>query len=269
MNSKKPTMAVHKFTSCDGCQLAFLNLGETLLDLAEVVDIVHFAEAGPMDLETPIDIAFVEGSISTPQEIERIKKIRKNTKYLMTIGACATAGGIQALRNFADADEWMAEIYAKPEYIKTLSTSTAIAEHIKVDLELWGCPVNSKQVLDAIRLLLRKSTPDIRRDSICMECKRQNNVCILVAKGLPCMGPVTQTGCGALCPSAGRDCYACYGPSENPITHSLARCFAGFGLMPEAIARRFLFINNQAPAFKKAGIQSHPKLVEDSHDKNK
>lgn len=256
VKKQKPTFAVHKFTSCDGCQLAFLNLGEELLDLFQVVDMVHFAEAGYVNPDASVDIAFVEGSISTPEEIERIQSIRANSQFLITIGACATAGGIQALRNFADTDEWVSSIYAKPEYIKTLSTSTAISSHVKVDLELWGCPVNGRQVLDAIRQLLQKATPRVRRDSICLECKRQNNVCVLVAKGKPCMGPVTQTGCGALCPAAQRDCYACYGPKENTNTTSLSKKFNTLGLDNSAVSRRFSFINNQAPSFLSAAKKS-------------
>ena len=249
----KPRVAVHKFTSCDGCQLAFLNSGEALLTLTELVDLIHFAEAGPIELDAKVDIAFVEGSISTPDEEERIKKIRANSKYLITIGACATSGGIQGLRNFADANEWMAHVYASPEYIKTLNTSTAIAHRVRVDWELWGCPVNGKQVLEAIRFILSNATPRIKRDSECMECKRKGNVCVLVTKKQACMGPVTQTGCGSLCPSLGRGCYACYGPKENANTHSLGHRFAEFGLDNTAITQKFMHINNQAPAFNKAG----------------
>lgn len=252
MSMNKMSMAVHKFTSCDGCQLAFINLGEELLELASVVDIVHFAELGPVNPDAIVDIAFVEGSISTPEEINRIKKIRENTTYLVTIGACATAGGIQALRNFSNKDEWIKDVYAQPETISALETSTAISHHVKVDLELWGCPVNGQQVLAVVRTLLQKARPDVRRDSVCMECKRRGYVCVLVTKEIPCLGPVTQTGCNALCPGANRDCYACYGPSENPNTSSLKAWFSGLGLTHKEITRRFLFINNQAPAFKQA-----------------
>ena len=249
----KPRLAVHKFTSCDGCQLAFLNSGEALLTLSELVDIVHFAEVGAVDPETKVDIAFVEGSISTPDGEERIKKIRENSKYIITIGACATAGGIQALRNCVDVKEWVESVYASPEHIKTLNTSTAISHHVKVDCELWGCPVNTDQVLDAIRSLLSNATPRIKRDSVCIECKRKGNVCVLITKNQPCMGPVTQTGCGALCPSVGRACYACYGPKENTNTTSLGNWFEYQGLTKESIVQKFLHINNQAPAFNKAG----------------
>ncbi|KTD46227.1 sulfhydrogenase subunit delta [Legionella quateirensis] len=249
----KPRVAVHKFTSCDGCQLAFLNAGEALLTLAELVDMVHFAEAGAIEVDATVDIAFVEGSISTPHEEERIKKIREQSKYIITIGSCATTGGIQALRNSADAKEWMASVYASPDYIKTLSTSTAISQHVHVDWELWGCPVNGKQVLEAIRFLLSNATPRIKKDSECMECKRKGNVCVLITKKQPCMGPVTQLGCGSLCPTLGRACYACYGPKENANTTSLGTRFESWGIDKEAVARQFLHINNQAPAFNKAG----------------
>lgn len=249
----KPRLAVHKFASCDGCQLAFLNLGEDLLALTQLVDVVHFAEAGPVDLDAPVDIAFIEGSVSTPEHLERIQRIRANSKYLVTIGACATAGGLQALRNLANGREWFAGVYAKPEYVASLDTSTPVAAHAKVDLELWGCPVNGRQVLVAVRALLFGVAPVEEHDKVCLECKRRNTVCVLVAKGVPCLGPVTRTGCGALCPAFGRDCYGCYGPAENPNTESLGRRFEGLGLVPEAIARRFLFINNAAPAFAAAG----------------
>jgi len=249
----KPKLAVHKFTSCDGCQLAFLNLGEDLLVLSELVDIVHFAEAGPVNPDAEVDIAFVEGSVSTPHEIDRIQRIRGNSRYLITIGACATAGGLQALRNIADASQWITSIYARPEHIQSLETSTAISGHVKVDLELWGCPVNGRQIMAAVRALLFGVVPVQDRDKVCMECKRQQAVCVMVARGIPCMGPVTLTGCGALCPRFGRDCYACYGPAENPNTAAISRRFEGLGLLPQDIVRRFEFINSAAPAFAEAG----------------
>ena len=249
----KPRFAVYKFTSCDGCQLALLNAGEALLILSELVDIVHFAEVGIIEPETYADIVFIEGSVSTPDEVRRIKKIRENAKHLITIGACATAGGIQALRNTASHKEWMASVYATPDTIETLKTSTAIANHVKVDWELWGCPVNTNQVLTTVRSLLFGASPKINREAVCLECKRKGHVCVVVTKKEPCMGPVTQTGCGALCPGMGRACYACYGPSENPNTHALGAYFHRNGLTNHAIANQFLHINNQAPVFNQAG----------------
>lgn len=262
--SIKPRLAVHKFTSCDGCQLAFLNAGEALLTLSELVDMVHFAEAGTVEPDALVDIAFVEGSISTPAEERRIKQIRDNSKYLITIGSCATAGGIQALRNVADSREWIASVYASPEHIQSLSTSTAISRHVRVDWELWGCPVNGTQVLEAVRFLLSNATPRIKRDAECLECKRRGNVCVLITQKQACMGPVTQTGCGAICPSLGRGCYACYGPQERPNTRSLGERFELFGLSKDAIAQKFLHINNQAAAFHNAA--SYFKGIKISHE---
>jgi len=249
----RPRIAIHKFSSCDGCQLAFLNLGETLLQLAQLVDIVHFAEAGPVAPDAPVDIAFVEGSIATAHDRDRLQALRARCGKLVTIGACATAGGVQALRSLADVGRWAADVYASPEYIDALADSTPIAQHVKVDLELWGCPVNGRQVLGALRALLSGFMPAEDEDKVCLECKRRQNVCVMVASDLPCMGPVTRTGCGALCPSFGRDCYGCYGPAENPNTEALSRRLNGIGLLPAQAARRYLFITNGAQAFRAAG----------------
>lgn len=248
----KPKIAVHKFSSCDGCQLAFLNLGEDLLALTGLVDIRHFAEAGILGEEEPVDVAFIEGSISTPDDLERIKGIRERTKFLITIGACATAGGVQALRNLADAKAWTAAVYASPEYISSLDKVMPIREAVPVDFELWGCPVNSRQVLAAVRDLLFGVAPIDERDKVCMECKRQLAVCVLVSEGKPCMGPVTRTGCGALCPRFGRACYACYGPAENLNTEALGQRLQGLGLVGHEIAQHYQTMNNHMPQFRAA-----------------
>lgn len=251
----RPRIAVHKFASCDGCQLAFLNSGESLLTLASLVEIAHFAEAGILAPDLEVDIAFVEGSIAAAKDIQRIQDIRARSRYLITIGACATAGGLQALRNIYDSADWLGAVYAKPEYLDSLATSTPISEHVKVDLELWGCPVNTYEVLAAIRSLLSGVVPLDEQDKLCLECKRRGNVCTLVTNTAACLGPVTRTGCGALCPSFGRDCYGCYGPAENINPDALGRRFEGLGLVPEDIARRFLFINSGAPELKAAGLR--------------
>jgi coenzyme F420-reducing hydrogenase gamma subunit len=248
--ASRPTLAVHKFSSCDGCQLALLNLGEALLELPQLLDIVHFAEAGPLGEDQVVDVALVEGSISTARDLERIQRIRANSRFLITIGACATAGGLQALRNLADAAAWTRAVYASPEYLDSLDSATAVAQHVKVDLELWGCPVNSRQVLAALRDLLFGVRPAPERQPLCMECKRRGVVCTLVARGEPCMGPVTRAGCGALCPSFGRACYACYGPSEQVNGAALGRRLEGLGLLPDEVVRRFRGINSAAPAFR-------------------
>jgi coenzyme F420-reducing hydrogenase gamma subunit len=251
-SGRRPRVAVHKFSSCDGCQLAFLNAGEDLLTLAGLADIVHFAEAGVVDEDAEADVTFVEGSISTPVEIERIQAVRARSRYLVAIGACATAGGPQALRNQADAGAWLAAVYEHPEHLNFLPTATRIADHVTVDFELSGCPVNTRQVLTAVRSLLFGAPPVAEKEKVCLECKRHGTVCVLVTRGEPCLGPVTATGCGALCPGLGRDCYGCYGPAENPNTASLTGWFARLGMSPEGVSRRFEYQNSAHPVFLEA-----------------
>ena len=251
--ANKLSVAVHKFTSCDGCQLALLNLGPTLLAVADRFELRHFVEAGPVDPDAQVDVAFIEGSISTPDEEARIKRIRAAARHLVAIGACATSGGIQALRNLPHEGDWVGAIYASPQYIETLAQVRAIGDVVKVDLELWGCPITSVQILAALRAFAAGVLPGNEADKVCLECKRSQTVCVMVARQAPCLGPVTRSGCGAICPRFGRDCYGCFGPSETPNTAALARRLEGLGLPPRAVAQRFHFINSAAPAFAAAG----------------
>lgn len=255
MNTR-PRIAVHKFASCDGCQLAFLNAGEALLTLAQRAEIAHFAEAGWHAPLESVDIAFVEGSISTPQDLERIRAVRESARVLVTIGACATAGGLQALRNgLKESAGWIADIYATPEYIRSLPESRPVSAHVKVDLELWGCPVTTGQVLAALGDLLNGIAPVNPDEPVCVECKRRGHACVIVTKSEPCLGPVTRTGCGALCPGVGRACYGCFGPAELPNAAALARQFGRDGLTRRDIARRFLFITSAVSPFSDIGLQ--------------
>ena len=260
MQAGKPRIALHKFSSCDGCQLAFLNAGQQLLSLWEQMNIVHFAEAGPVDSNAKVDISFIEGSISTAADITRIKSVRAQSRILVSIGACATSGGLQALKNGADSDAWLACIYPNPEYIDSLGTATPISAHVKVDLQLQGCPVSTGQILQTVQSLLAGVLPPPEQSRVCLACKRRQLVCVMVTKGLPCMGPVTNNGCDALCPSVGRDCYGCYGPSECANTRALAGQFSALGLTSDQIKHRFSTIHSAAPTFKDAVLDS------DHHD---
>ena len=251
----KTRVAVHKFSSCDGCQLAFLNMGDELLQLSELVQIEHFAEAGMLNETARVDIAFVEGSISTEEEVRRIQQVRENSDWLITIGACATSGGIQALRNMANHEEWLASVYAEPETISSLDSVRAVKELVRVDFEIWGCPISSAQLKAVISSLLNGVSPKSSSEKLCMECKRTQTVCKMVVNQEPCLGPVTHAGCGAICPSFGRACYACYGPASDNSSKVLAQRFLGLGLLPEAVARHFMLFHNHATAFKRIGIE--------------
>jgi coenzyme F420-reducing hydrogenase gamma subunit len=255
MNSNgrvKPKIAVFKFASCDGCQLSLLDAEEELLAVAEAVDIVYFPEASRTMRKGPFDVGLVEGSITTHHDAERIQQVRRQCHVLITIGACATAGGIQALRNSQDVDEFVRVVYATPQYISTLQLSTPIAEHVPVDFELRGCPINKYHLVELISATLAGRKPNIPTYSVCLECKRRGNVCLAVAEGVPCLGPVTQAGCGAICPGFHRGCYGCYGPMETPNTASLTQAFRVLGQTDEQIVRAFRGFNAWAWQFRKA-----------------
>ncbi|HZD17456.1 MAG TPA: sulfhydrogenase subunit delta [Actinomycetota bacterium] len=240
--------------SCDGCQLQLLDAEEALLELAGAIQIVNFAEASSHMEPGPYDVTLVEGSISTPEQEEQIRQIRRDTRFLITIGACATSGGVQALRNATGKhEEFVRTVYPTPEYVASLQDSHPIADYVDVDLELTGCPIDRGELLHAISSLVRGAVPRISTSPVCVECKRRGYVCVVVAKGEPCLGPVTRTGCGALCPGWGRGCYGCFGPAQSSNnTDALGRRFGELGLSRKAVADRFRFITGWAPPFREA-----------------
>jgi coenzyme F420-reducing hydrogenase gamma subunit len=247
----KPKLAVWKFASCGGCQLSLLDCEDELLAVAGAVEIANFAEATRAVVKGPYDLSLVEGSITTPHDEQRIHAVRRASKYLVTIGACATAGGIQALRNFKDVKEFTAIVYARPEYIETLKKSTPISDHVYVDFELRGCPINKRQLVEVISAFLHQRKPNTPAHSVCVECKLAGTVCVMVAHGTPCLGPVTHAGCGAICPSYSRGCYGCFGPKETPNTRSLSQWWSGLGVPATDLVRAFRGFNAYADPFRK------------------
>ncbi len=245
----RPRLAVWKFSSCDGCQLTLLDCEDQLLPLAGAVDIAYFLEATRAQMTGPYDLSLVEGSITTAEDAERIHEVRRQSRALVTIGACATAGGIQALRNFADVRAFTAAVYARPEFISTLATSTPISAHVPVDYELRGCPIDKRQLLEVVSAFLIGRTPTIPSHSVCVECKLRGTVCVVVARGTPCLGPVTHAGCGALCPTYDRGCYGCFGPKETPNTVALSARLAELGMGGRDLHRVYRTFNAAEPAF--------------------
>ena len=248
----RPRLAVWKFASCDGCQLSLLDCEDELLAVAGAIEIAEFTEATSVHGAGPFDLSLVEGSVTTPEDLRRIEEIRANSRKLVTIGACATSGGIQALRNFADVQEFTRLVYAKPEYIRTLATSTAIRDHVAVDFELRGCPINKSQLIEVILAFLDERRPAVSTDSVCIECKRRGTVCVVVAHGTPCLGPVTQAGCGAICPAFSRGCYGCFGPQDTPNTAAWTSKLLQLGMTPAETMRIYRTFNAGAKAFAEA-----------------
>jgi len=265
-----PRVGVVKMASCDGCQLTLLDLEDELLALGERFELVEFPEATSRRSNGPYDVLLVEGSISTPEQAEQIVELRERTKLLVTIGACATAGGIQALRNWGDEPAWRAAVYPEADLIESLAHATPVHEYVKVDAELRGCPIDPGQLLElltALRVGRRSQLPD---EAVCLECKRLGRVCVLVADGAPCLGPLTQTGCGALCPGYARGCYACFGPREQANVAGLGRWLAAERSGP-GVDRLFAGFTGWAPPFREpasramrgfgtaeAGVSVHP-----------
>ena len=254
----KPRLAVWKFASCDGCQLSLLDCEDDLLNLAEAVEIAHFPEATRAVPRGRYALSLVEGSVTTPRDVARIRSIRHRSDVLVTIGACATAGGIQALRNLADVAEYAAQVYARPDFIETLATSTPIAAHVPVDFELHGCPVSKHQLLEVITAFLAGRRPATPAHSVCLRCKQRGTVCVMVARGTPCMGPVTHDGCGAICPAYDRGCYGCFGPKETPNMPALSRHLTALGLDRPALTRLYRSFNAEAEAFRAEADRHDP-----------
>lgn len=246
----KLKLAVWKFSSCDGCQLSLLDCEDQLLAVAEAVEIAYFLEASSRRLRGPYDVSLVEGSVATAHDVERLKEIRDKSGLLVAIGACAVAGGVQALRNFGDLEEMLGAVYPRPEAVELLPASTALTDHVKVDLELRGCPISKTQLLEVVGALVHGRRPDLIQGSVCLECKLAGVTCLLVSAGEPCLGPVTQAGCGALCPGRDRPCFGCFGPQESANPAALARTFLErLGLSQAQVLRLFRGVNSQATAF--------------------
>jgi coenzyme F420-reducing hydrogenase gamma subunit len=248
----QPTLAVWKFASCDGCQLTILDCEDELLALAAALDIRMFLEAGPDELLEHYDVSLVEGSITTEHDAERIRDIRARSGKLITIGACATAGGIQALRNSADVAGYTSAVYARPDWIATLATSTPIADHVHVDYQLHGCPVSKRTLVDTITAVLAGRRPPVTRHAVCVECKQAGVSCLLVAEGTACLGPVTHAGCGALCPSIHRGCFGCFGPAESANVGGLRTAWQAVGVPDADLVRVLRTYNVAAPVFLRA-----------------
>lgn len=260
----KPKLGVFKFASCDGCQLSLLDCEDELLAVAAAVNIANFPEASRVVEEGPYDLSLVEGSITTPHDAERIKEVREQSRFLIAIGACATAGGIQALRNWKDVDDFTRMVYATPEFISTLDRSTPIAYHVEVDFELRGCPISKAQLLEVVAAFLQGRRPNIPTYSVCVECKRRGTPCVMVSHGTPCLGPVTQAGCGAICPAYNRGCYGCFGPMESPNTNALSQWWEKELDVPVSdLVAAYRGFNAYAEAFKNAGDECELRISRD------
>ena len=247
----KPRLGVFKFSSCDGCQLSILDAEDELLELLDRVELADFLEASSSAAGAPYDVALVEGSVSTEEEVERIIRIRKDSKMLVALGACATSGGLQALRNWSRLGLFESAVYPEPKVARALEKALPVSDFVAVDFELRGCPVSKEQLLQFFAATLRGTKPRFPSSAVCFECKRAGNPCLVVAGGTPCLGPVTASGCGALCPSRGRGCYGCFGPSDDANLDSYASWLSAHKVDRSTIGLLLKGANSQSPEFRR------------------
>ena len=252
--ASRPRVGVVKLASCDGCQLTILDLEDELLALTERFEFVEFAEATSRRSSGPFDVLFVEGSISSTEQATEILRLRASARTLVAIGACATAGGIQALRTASEHEAFRAAVYPVPAFVESLAVARPIADFVAVDYELRGCPIDGHQLIELLTALTTGRRPQLPDQAVCLECKRRGIACVVVATGAPCLGPVTQTGCGAICPGVGRGCYGCFGPREGANVDGLAQWYASWpavgGMAASDVGRLFAGFTGASPVFR-------------------
>jgi sulfhydrogenase subunit delta len=250
----KPSLGVYGFSGCGGCQAVLLDGDGLPLELAGRFEIRNYAPLGRLAADARVDVALVEGSVSTPADVERLKRIRSASAYLVALGACAASGGPQSLRALArDGGRWAADVLPHPEWLDLLDTPVPLARHVRVDAVLYGCPIDRRALVKLLCDRLAGVAARPERRPVCAECKEHGVPCLVVVRGEPCLGPVTRAGCGALCPRGGRPCYACFGPAELSNVASLSARLAALGLNPDRIARCFHFVAGDVDAFRSAG----------------
>jgi coenzyme F420-reducing hydrogenase gamma subunit len=255
-DGQSQALGVWKLTSCDGCQMQAILAWERLAELPGL-RVAHFPEAGAVEREGGLAVSLVEGSVSQARQVDKLRAIRERSRFLVAMGACAVHGGVQALVNFSSPAEMAGRAYPHPEYLEPQLGSRPLADYVEVDLELRGCPVSRERLFESVQGLLAGRIPRPDRGSVCRQCKRAGLPCLLVSRGEPCLGPVTQAGCGALCPAAGRGCYGCYGPQESANPRLLAGLLERHcGLDREAVGRALRHVACWAPEFRQES-QSH------------
>jgi len=234
----KPKIAVYKLSSCAGCQLEILNLENELLDIVGVVDIKYFVMAKRDTDPGPFDIGFVEGAVTCGEEIEKLKKARQQCDKLIALGSCACFGGVPSIKNWKPEREIEAMVYNNLEVIHS-TKAFGIDQYVEVDGLLRGCPISKTELVNFLKSTLLGVTPQLRPHSVCVECKLNENECVMVTRGEPCLGSVTNAGCGAACPSVGKGCAGCRGPASDTNTRSLARTLSENGLSRQDVSRAF------------------------------
>jgi sulfhydrogenase subunit delta len=251
----KPTVGFFEFSCCEGCKLQILEMEDQLLDILSLVDIVEGREIMD-DQADHMTIAFVEGSITRESEIPRLEEIRGKCDLLIAIGACATMGGVNAIKNRHKEEDVRSIVYGDKAHLWTDTIPTRpLSECVKVDYELQGCPVNGGEFLSVVKALLTGQTPHIKDYPQCMECKLKENVC-LFDKGEMCLGPVVRAGCDVICPTLGQGCEGCRGLISNPNLSAQIDVLAEHGLTVKDVLDNFTLFGNYPRVERRLGIST-------------
>jgi sulfhydrogenase subunit delta len=244
----RPRVAIFDFACCEGCQLQIVNLEEEILDLIDNLEVVEWREA-MSEQSREYDIAIIEGSITRLEDEQRLELIRTRAKTLIALGACATIGGVNKLKNVFETQEVKKCVYGKSADMPHLATmpAKAVDEVVKVDFKIHGCPIDRKELTYVIRCLLMGKRPEIPEWPVCVECKSKGNPC-LWDYGQVCLGPIIRAGCGARCPSSGFRCFGCRGYIDNPNTNGAKDVIEKYGLSVEQLkGKMVLFGTGQGP----------------------
>jgi len=248
--AQKPIVAFFGLTCCAGCQLEILNQEDKLLDILRAIELVQFRMGSSATHDGPYDICFVEGSVTNEAELEKLKELREKSKVLVAMGACATTGGVNAIRNGLNIEELKQSVYGDASHIKTLPEILPLKKYVKVEFELQGCPINGEEFVELVKALLSGSTPREKNYPVCVECRLKENIC-LMKEGELCLGPITRAGCGALCPSVGFPCEGCWGPVPQANVDSEIVMFSEMGASFDTVVRKFRMFNAGSEDFVK------------------
>jgi len=248
----RPRIGIFKYSSCAGCQFQLLFFQEEVVQTLEAVEIVYGRmETSAGNADGPFDVALIDGAITEAWQADELKRVRQVSTYLVPIGSCAVNGGVPAIKNLEPELDVQRRVYPDVAPIHSMRAEP-VDRYVRVDAYVRGCPMSERDLHELVTSLLLGRPPHGSDYSVCVECKLKGNTCVLVARGEPCMGPVTNGGCGALCPSNGRACYACWGALPGANAPALARRFEELGLSPEEIVRRFSEFGFPALEFRTA-----------------
>ena len=238
----KPKVAFFDFACCEGCQLQVANIGELLINVLDIIQVVEFREVMSEKWDGEFDVSFVEGSITDEHAVERVKKIRERSKILVALGSCATIGGVNGMKNSFNLEEAGKYVYGESyKFFPTIHTK-AVHQVVKVDYFVNGCPIYIPEFVAVLKSILQGIPYYVPEYPVCVECKLNGNVC-MYDRGFTCMGPVTKAGCNSWCINNGNVCYGCRGLTINPNIEGFKEVLKQFNIPEDFLIKKIEMYN--------------------------